>query len=254
MQEILKTLIVELLISYLDGMNVFDCIFNRRSVRRFKKESIDDELIGVMLYSATHAPSAGNVQEWRFVVVKDEKKKKKLAAAALQQDFLIEAPVIIVVCVDLEKISLRYGVRGETLYSKQDTASATMLLMLAAHALGLATCWVGAFDEDEVSHVIELPEKFRPVAIVPVGYAAEVPEKPSRTPIEELTSFNAFGKKYKISYAVGPEQGKEIHFKPLGNYIEEVVGKTRKRIRERKGKKPKKKKITFSEFLKKLGK
>jgi len=222
-------------------------------VRHFKKDPIDDKLIGVMLYSATHAPSAGNSQEWQFVVVKDPERKKKLATAALQQNFIAEAPVVIVVCMDLEKISLRYGKRGETLYGAQDTASATMLLMLAAHGLGLATCWVGSFDEDAVSHIIELPEKFRPVAIVPVGYAAEIPEKPERVPIEELTSVDAFGKKYDISYGVGPEQGKEIRFTPIGNYLEEMLEKVRRKAGSQKEKKVGKK-ITFSEFLKKLKK
>lgn len=235
-------------------MDVFECIFNRRSVRKFKKEPVDEKLIGVMIYSATHAPSAGNVQEWQFIVVKDPERKKRLASAALRQSFIAEAPVVIVVCADLEKISLRYGKRGEVLYSAQDTASATILLMMAAHALGLATCWVGAFDDDEVSHVIELPEKFKPVVIVPVGYAAEVPEKPPRIPIEDLTSIDALGKKYDISYAVGPEQGKEIRFTPIGNYIEEVFEKARLKVKERKGKKTGKKKITFSEFLKKMKK
>ena len=225
-------------------MNTFDCIFNRRSIRRFKKEPVDDKLIGVMLHAATHAPSAGNTQEWHFIVVKNEEKKKKLAEAALHQSFIAQAPVVIVVCADLEKISMRYGKRGETLYAAQDTANATMLIMLAAQALGLGSCWVGAFDEEAVGHVLELPEKFRPVAIVPIGYADEKPEKPGRVPFENLTSVDAYGKKFDIAYAVQPEAGKEIRFKPIGDYIEEVMGK-------RKGRQ--KRKLTFAEFLKALG-
>jgi len=243
-------------------MNVFDCIFNRRGVRSFKREPVDDKLIGVMLYSATQAPSAGNTQEWQFVVVKDAEMRKKLADAALRQGFIAEAPVVIVVCADLEKISMRFGKRGEALYGVQDTANATMLMMLAAHALGLSTCWVGAFDEDAVSHVVELPEKFKPVAIVPVGYALESPEKPERIPFETLASVNAFGKKYDISYAAGPDQGKEIRFTPIGDYIEGAFKKAEKsvkmsvgkKIAGEEGKEGGKKKLTFSEFLRRLAK
>jgi hypothetical protein len=210
-----------------------------------------------MLHSATHAPSAGNTQEWQFVVVKDPERRKRLADAALRQGFIAEAPAVIVVCADLEKISMRYGKRGEALYGAQDTANATMLLMLAAEGLGLSTCWVGAFDEDAVSHVIELPEKFKPVAIVPVGYALEASEKPGRVPFEKLTSVDAFGKKYDIAYAAGPDQGKEIRFTPLGNYIEDVLKKAKKSAVQAAGKRTASgeksgKKLTFSEFLRRL--
>jgi len=204
-------------------MNVFDCIFSRRSVRKFKPQDIDDRLIGVMLHAAVHAPSAGNTQPWHFIVVKDETKRNQLADAAFKQTFIAQAPVSIVVAADLEKASLRYGKRGEQLYAVQDTANAVMLLMLAAQELGLATCWVGAFDEDRVSHVAELPKSFRPVAIVPVGYADEQPENPGRVDFENMTSFNSYGKKFNVAYAVQPEPGKETRIRPVGNIIEELL-------------------------------
>jgi nitroreductase len=232
-------------------MNVFECIFNRRSTRSFKSDPVDDKLIGVMLYSATHAPSAGNTQCWHFVVVKDEGIKKKLAEAALRQRFITKAPVIIVVCIDKEKTIMRYGKRGEALYSMQDTANATMIMMLAAHALGLNTCWIGAFDGDSVGHILELPNQLRPVALVPVGYSDETPKKPRRIPFEQTTSVDTYGKKYDIAYAVKPgDRGKEYKFKQIGNYLEDAV-------KEKLGKKEttrskEKKKMTFAEFLKRL--
>jgi len=209
---------------------------------------VDDKLIGVMLYSATHAPSAGNTQDWHFIVVKDESIRKKLAEAALRQRFIAEAPVVIVVCIDKEKVIMRYGKRGESLYSMQDTANATMILMLVAHALGLSTCWVGAFDEDRVGNILELPEQLRPIAIVPVGYSDETPRKPRRIPFEHLTSINTYGKKYDIAYAVAPgDKGKEYKFKEIGNYLEDIFKE------KMKAKKPKgKKKLTFTEFLRRL--
>jgi nitroreductase len=197
-------------------MNVFQCIFKRRSIRRFKKEEVNDKLIGLMLYAATHAPSAGNTQEWEFIVVRDEKQKNKLAVAALHQNFIAEAPVVIVVCADLEKIGLKYGKRGEFLYFAQDTATAVQNILLSAHALGLGSCWVGAFDEEHVKEILKLPENLRPVAILPVGYPAEEPEMPERIPFENLTSLDFYGKKY------------EVEFKPILEYLERFLKKLSK--------------------------
>lgn len=195
-------------------MNVFQCIFKRRSVRRFEKKEVDDKLVGLILYSATHAPSAGNTQEWEFIVVKDKDQKKKLAIAALHQNFIAEAPVVIVVCADLEKISLRYGKRGETLYFAQDTAAAVQNILLSAHALGLGSCWVGSFDENHVKNILGLPENLRPLAILPIGYPAEEPEMPKRIPFENLTHLDFYGKKY------------EIEFKPIAEYLKKALKKT----------------------------
>jgi nitroreductase len=226
-------------------MNVFEAIFNRRSTRSFKPDEVDDKLIGVMLYSAIHAPSAGNTQEWHFIVVKDNDVKKKLANAALNQTFIADAPIVVVVCIDKEKIKLRYGDRGEALYAFQDTASATMLLMLAAEALGLSTCWVGAFDEEKVDYILDLPNQVRPAAIVPVGYSDEVPLKPRRTPFEQRTWIDKYGKKYDIAYSVQPgDKGKEYRFKQIGNYLEDLF---KQKIEER-GAKPKKR-LTFAELI-----
>jgi len=232
-------------------MNVFDCIFNRRSTRSFTNEPVDDKLIGVMLHAATHAPSAGNTQDWMFIVVKDKEIKEKLADAALKQDFIHSAPVVIVVCMDKEKIAMHYGKRGEALYGVQDTAAATMAMMLAAEALGLKTCWVGAFDEDRVGHVLELPNEVRPMTIMPVGYSTETPIKPRRIDFENLTFINTYNKKYEISYIVQSQGGKEIKFKPIGNYIEDTLKKRLKEVRSKD--KQAAKKTSFADFLKKLG-
>lgn len=227
----------------LNIMNVFECILTRRSIRHFEKKPVDDKLIGVMLYMASHSPSAGNTQEWNFIVVRDEEIKKKLAYAALRQMFIAEAPVVIVVCSDLKKIELKYGNRGKELYSIQDTANATMSILLTANALGLGSCWVGAFDEDSVRNILDLPENLRPIAIVPIGYPAEAPSTPYRIPIENLTYIEKYGKKSSL-VALQPEARlEETLFKPLSDYIQEM-----KKGRSRR------KKLSFLEFLRILGK
>jgi len=185
-------------------------------VRKFEKKEVDDKLIGLMLYAATHAPSAGNTQEWEFVVVKDSEQKKKIAIAALHQTLIKDAPVVIVVCADLEKISLRYGKRGEELYFAQDTAAAIQNILLSAHALDLGSAWIGAFDEEHVKEILKLPENLRPVAILSIGYPAEEPEMPKRIPFENLTSLDFYGKKY------------EIEFEPIAEYLKKALKKISK--------------------------
>src|SRR3972149_8924387 len=123
-------------------MNFFESVINWRPTTKFDKKHVDDKMVGLMLHMATHAPSAGNIQEWEFVVVREEEVKKKLARAALEQMHVVEAPVVIVVLADLEKISLKYGKRGELVYALEDTAAAIMLMLLSADALCLGADWV----------------------------------------------------------------------------------------------------------------
>jgi nitroreductase len=230
-------------------MNIFDAMTSRRSVRHFEKKPVDDNLIGVILYMATQAPSAGNTQDWNFVVVKDEEQKKKLAKAALRQGSIAEAPVVIVVCSDLEKISMKFGKRGETLYASQNTAAAIQNMLLSATALGLGSCWVGSFDEEEIKAILELPDNLKPMAIIPVGYAAETPQKHDRIPFEHVTSAEKYGRGYELTMVIRPDREEERIVGPLSQYLEEYIGQAKKKLGK---KEEKKEKLTFSKILKKL--
>ncbi|MBD3263423.1 nitroreductase family protein, partial [Candidatus Woesearchaeota archaeon] len=123
-----------------------------------------------LLEAATRAPSAGNTQEWEFVTVRKRQAKEKLAEASFEQAYVAKAPVIIVSCANLDEIGRAYGKRGRDLFSVQDSALATQNLMLAAHDMGLGTCWIGSFDEKKVQDILVLPGHVRPLAIVLVGY------------------------------------------------------------------------------------
>lgn len=149
----------------------WEVLKKRHCTREFDpKKEVEDEKIEKILEAAKMAPSAGNMRDWHFEVVKDSDKKIKIAQAALGQMFIAEAPVVIVVCSDLKIAEEHYGERGVSLYSAQDSAAACQNLFLAATALDLGACWVGAFDEREVRNILELPEHIRPLVIVPVGY------------------------------------------------------------------------------------
>jgi len=228
-------------------MNLFEAIVGRRSVRKFKDKDVDDKLIGIILYMATQAPSAGNSQEWKFIVVKNKELRKELAVAALRQKQLLEAPVAIVVFADLEKASLRYSERGEVFYSVQDTAAAIQNMLLTIHALGLASCWIGSFDEEQVKSLLEAPDNLRPVALLPVGYADEEPRKPERIPFENLTWAEKYGRGYELTVATMVGREEERLVGPLGTYLENFFREYAEKIKE-----VKKEKLTFEDFIKKL--
>ncbi len=165
-------------------MEVFECIRGRRDIRAFKGLDIPDEAIRKILEAAVQAPSAGNVQDWEFVVVRSAETRQALAEAALGQGFIAEAPVVIVACSDLQRMGQAYGERGVNLYSVQDTAAATQNLLLAAWGMGIGGCWVGAFSEKNVAGALRLPGHVRPLAIIPLGVPDGMPPKRKRRRLE----------------------------------------------------------------------
>lgn len=152
-------------------MEFFDVIKNRHCARSFNPDkSVPEEDVKKILDAGKRAPSAGGIYPVKFFVVKDAGTRKNLAMAALNQDFIAEAPVAIIVCVDIEKTAEKYGKRGRELYAIQDSAVAAENIFLAATALNLDCCWVGAFDENEVRHIADIPKNLTPMAILPIGY------------------------------------------------------------------------------------
>lgn len=161
-------------------------ILTRTSCRAFRTDPLSEGDLGRMIEAMVRAPSAGNKQPWRFLIIHSQDLRSDLSKAAFGQDFLAQAPVVIVICADVERSAARYGERGRSLYALQDTAAATENLLIAATALGYGSCWVGAFDEDAVRSVLDLPLRLRPVAMVPVGKPAERNEPTERRPKRDV--------------------------------------------------------------------
>lgn len=168
--------------------NVLDIIKKRHSIRAFKETPLSDNTIKKLEEALIWAPSAGNLQSRKFYFVFHKKIKHRLAEAALFQMFIAQAPLVIVGCTD-NVIKSRYGARGIHLYSIQDVSISLTNAMLVATEEGLASVWVGAFDEKEVSSILSLPEGLRPIAILPVGYADEDAYITDRKPKEELIKY-----------------------------------------------------------------
>jgi len=161
-------------------------ILERRSCRHFLRHELPDDHLKLLLECLRYAPSAGNMQPWRFYVVKDDARKQALVASAYGQRFIGEAPVVIVVCAVPEESASRYGQRGASLYCIQDTAAAVQNLLLAATALGYGACWIGAFDEAAAARALNLPPGQRPVAMVPVGQPRRPASRSPRRPLGEI--------------------------------------------------------------------
>jgi len=170
-------------------MEFAEVIAKRRSVRHFSnKLDVSDSDIRALLEAAVSAPTAGNIQPWRFTVVRSPEAKERLAEV-LRQRWATNAPVLIVVSLDPRPCAARYGDRGETLYGIQDTAAAAENILLTAFDRGLASCWIGAFDEVAVRDALGILAPITPVVILPVGYSAESAGRPARRPLGEVTTW-----------------------------------------------------------------
>jgi nitroreductase len=163
----------------------------RKSIRKYdQKKQIPAQAEKLLLEAARLAPSAGNQQTWHFFIVKDDSLKAGIARAAYGQNFIKEAPLVVVVAVDKERAYKGYARRGLDLYSLQDTAAAIENMLLDATALGLGSCWVGAFSEHELELCLEIDSRrYRPVAIIPFGYATEEPAARGRMPLNGVVTY-----------------------------------------------------------------
>lgn len=166
-------------------MDVQTAIKTRRSVRRYKPEPIPDKKLRAVLEAGRLAPSAHNDQPWQFIVVKDREKKKRLAQAAAGQSFIADAPVIIAgVATDPEDV-MSCGVPAYAV----NLAIALDHITLAAVEQGLGTCWIGAFSQEQVKRILDIPAEYKVVALLPCGFPADRPSAKSRKTLEEIIRY-----------------------------------------------------------------
>lgn len=196
-------------------MEVLEAIASRRSIRKYSPQQVPDEIINQILEAGRLAPSASNLQTWKFKVVTEPGIRKSLREAAYNQRFVEEAPVVIVACADLEALRDRLKRTLELLRAGAVRPSAGMILwyvrqrgskeelrgflhavinvtiavqnmVLAATSLGLGTCWVRAFEEEKVADALGLPPECPPIFLLPLGYPAENPEPRPRKSLDEI--------------------------------------------------------------------
>src|ERR687892_268134 len=174
-------------------MDFEDVIRRRKMVRKYKQDRpISDKIITKLIKNAHRAPSAGHTQVQEFIIVKDPLIKKKLRIAAVDQEYVEDAPLLIIVCSNTSRSIDRYGKRGREFYSIIDGAFASMLILLTAVNEGIGACFVGAFLDDKVSEILELPEYVKPIGIIALGFPAEDPSKFKRIDISKLVHYEKY--------------------------------------------------------------
>jgi len=170
-------------------MDVFEAIKRRRSIRKYKPKPVPKKDWKTILNAARLAPSAGNRQPWRFVVVREPEKKRLLAEAANNRTFLVNAGALIVATGD-PRISQRWYDR--------DPMIAMEHMVLTATALGYGTCWIGALDEGRVKELLKIPDEMSVIALLPVGVPDETPEARPRMKLTEIFFAEEYGNPIKL--------------------------------------------------------
>jgi len=180
-------------------MDVFEAIEGRRSVRKFKQKPVERKLTKKLLSAACWAPSGGNIQPWKFIVI--ENRILLEMVRKISPGYFGETPLAILVCSDKLKAHKVGGTLGRDYLSIADCAMATQNILLAAHALGLGTCVVKSFSNAAMREILEIPEGIEPELLVIVGYPDASPSPPNRIPLKENTYLNKFGQSFQYTEA-----------------------------------------------------
>jgi nitroreductase len=159
-------------------MSVLDLILNRRSIRRYEAKDIPEDVMKQILEAGRQAPSAVNKQPIHFTIVKDHEIAKKFSSLPFN-GFIKDAPAVVVGCADIKSL-----LTGK--WAVVDATIAMQNMVIAAWALGVGSCWIGAFDEKKVKESLKIPDKWKVVALLTLGYPAEQPKPKKKKPIEEL--------------------------------------------------------------------
>jgi len=167
---------------------IIKAIKDRYSVRKFKNKPIENEKLDAILKAAQLAPSARNVQPWKFVVIQQEEKRKQLTEICKGQKFVSQAPVTIALCANNTEYKMTCGQHAYTV----DAAIAGEHIALQAAEMGLGTCWIGAFYHDQMAKLIDLPEDYKIVGLLPIGYPDIVKGKRNLKSINDIVVYDNF--------------------------------------------------------------
>jgi len=167
-------------------MDVMTAIRKRRSIRSYQDRPVEEDKLQRILEAARLAPSARNVQAWKFIVVRDPELRRQLVDAANGQKFVGEAPVVIIACATETSHVMACGLPNYQI----DTAIAITNMTLQAVAEGLGTCWIGAFKQDAVKRLLGIPDSVCVVELLPLGYPTQQPAPRSRKALEEIVCYD----------------------------------------------------------------
>ncbi len=166
-------------------MDVFEAIKTRRSARNYLSKPIEKEKLDRLLEAGRLAPGARVEQDFKIVIVTEDRLKDELVSACENQGFVSEAPIVLVMCSTNDRTMLC----GQPV-RPIDCSIVLSFMMLQAQELGLGMCWLGAFRSDEVKRILDIPDDYKVVAVLPVGYAASKGYPTPRKKIEDLILYN----------------------------------------------------------------
>jgi len=172
-------------------MEFDEVIKNRRSIRNFEDRNVSIGSILKILEHGLWAPRSGNIQDWEVIIVQKKEIKFAIAEACIGQYWITKAPYVLVFCSKPSKTKITYGKRGE-LYSIENGSAAIQNILLSAENEGLGSCWVGAFDEEAIKKIVRVPNEFKILAIIPIGYYTEKPAAPKRPNLRRIVSFEKY--------------------------------------------------------------
>ncbi|MFQ5487409.1 MAG: nitroreductase family protein [Gammaproteobacteria bacterium] len=165
----------------------FETVRHRHSIRSYRSDlPVETDKLHAVLEMACAAPSAGDLQSYRIFVINEASTRTALRRAAGDQGFISQAPVCLVYCADTRRAAGRFGLRGERLYAIQDATIAAAYSQLAIVAAGMASTWVGEFDEVAVGRILHLEHGLLPIALLSMGYPAELPAPTPRRRLDEV--------------------------------------------------------------------
>jgi nitroreductase len=165
-------------------MSLLDLILTRRSIRRYENKDIPEEVLQQILETGRQAPSAANRQPIHFVIVTDRDILKNLCDNLINR-FVKYAPVAIVGCADIKSL-----LTGK--WAVVDATIAMENMVIAAWTLGIGSCWIGACNEEKVKELLKIPDEWKFVALLTLGYPAEQPKQRKKKSFEKMFSFNSF--------------------------------------------------------------
>lgn len=165
-------------------MDLYEAIKKRYSCRSYAQKPVEKEKLDKIIEAARLAPSAKNLQDWRFVIVTDEKLRKQVAMACNEQMFIATAPVIIIGCSNSD-----YVMRCGQKIGPIDIAIAMEHIALTATAEGLATCWIGSFYPEKLKSLLGIPDRVEIIEVMPIGYPADKQTQRPRESAEKIMCF-----------------------------------------------------------------
>ena len=167
----------------LRNIPIIDIILSRRSIRKYEKKEIPEDVLNQILEAGRNAPSAANKQPIHFIILKDHETKKKLSTTFSR--FLKDAPVVIVGCANVKAL-----LTGR--WAVVDTTISLQNMVIGAWGLGVGSCWIGSFNEKKVKETLMIPNNWKVVALLTLGYPAEQPKQRKKKSLEKMFSTSNF--------------------------------------------------------------